>query len=185
VPRLESLRLGRDASFFAGDSIAAEYSDELSERLPEAIEVKLVARCEDREVTSVNAFIGASKGRAKTLTFVETENGCSICGGYLDAPWVAGGWANDQRRRSFIFTLQNPLGVPPTKFAQKRDVQAAYMSPDFCFFFGNGEAPVVWHNDGRPNCGETYEAPIQGAALFVGDHEGLFRAARWELWETV
>jgi hypothetical protein len=38
----------------------------------------------------MNAFIDAARGRAKTLTFVETENGGSISGGYLDVAWAEG-----------------------------------------------------------------------------------------------
>jgi hypothetical protein len=68
----------------------------------------------------VKAFIDAAKGRAKTLTFVETENGGSICGGYLDVAWVENDYASDPDKGSFIFTLRNHLGVPPTRFAQRQ-----------------------------------------------------------------
>jgi hypothetical protein len=101
--------------------MAAAYAEELSEWLPEATFIGLVARHEGRGAASVNAFIDAATGRAKTLTFVETENGGSICGGYLDVPWVADGSASDPGRGSFIFTLRNHLGIPPAKFAQQRD----------------------------------------------------------------
>jgi hypothetical protein len=88
--RLESLRLGRGASFFASDSMAAEYSEELSEWLPEATEARLIARHEGRDMASVNAFVAAATGRKHMLIFVETENGRSICGGYLDVAWAEG-----------------------------------------------------------------------------------------------
>jgi hypothetical protein len=59
-----------------------------------------------------------------TLTFVQTENGRSNSGCYLDVAWVEGDYASDPGRRRFIFTLKNHLGVPPTKFAQKRNEKA-------------------------------------------------------------
>jgi hypothetical protein len=82
----------------------------------------------------VNAFVDAARGRAKTLTFVETENGGSICGGYLDVHWVEGRCTWDPGKESFIFALKNHIGAPPKKFAQKKgDNHAAYMRRDDCF----------------------------------------------------
>jgi hypothetical protein len=75
---LASLNSGRQTSFIPEDSMAARYSEALREWLPEATEVRLVAMHEGRDAVSMNAFIDAAKGRAKTLTFVETENGGSI-----------------------------------------------------------------------------------------------------------
>jgi hypothetical protein len=132
----------------------------------------------------VNPFIDAAKGRAKTLTFVETENGESICGGYLDVAWVEGGRANDPGRGSFIFTLRNHLGVPPTRFAQRQDHCAAHAWRDICFGFGNREGFIVSQAHQTLYSGRVYEAPGQGVALFNGDGGGVFRAARWELWEV-
>jgi hypothetical protein len=164
--------------------MAAAYAGELIEWLPNARGFRQVARCEGRGAASVNAFIDAAKGRAKTLTFVETENGGSICGGYLDVSWVEDGCANDPGRRSFIFTLRNHLGVPPTKFAQKRDYWVAYAWRGRRFRFGDGEGFIVCQEDQTLYSGCSYEAPGQGVALFNGDGGGVFRAARWELWEV-
>jgi hypothetical protein len=133
----------------------------------------------------VDAFASEAKSRAKTLTFVETENGGSIGGGYLDVAWNDGGCADDPGRRSFIFTLKNHLGVPPTKFAQKMSERAAYMWPGNWLYFGHREGFVIGQTDGALQSGLTYEAPDQGVALFHGDGRGRFRAARWELWEVL
>jgi hypothetical protein len=73
------LKGGREVSFIAEDSVAAEFSEELCEWLSEATVLSLVAKHEGRDLASLNAFVDAAKGRAKTLTFVETENGGSIC----------------------------------------------------------------------------------------------------------
>jgi hypothetical protein len=183
---LAYLNEAREVSRMAEDSMAAEYLEELYEWLPEATEMRLVAKHEGRSVASVNAFIDAARGRAKTLTFVETENGGSICGGYLDVAWVEGGYAHDPGRRSFIFTLRNHLGVFPTKFAQKRDAMAAYSWRSASFRFGEyGEGLSVEPGRNALSSGRTYEGPCQGVALFNGDACWEFRAARWELWEVV
>jgi hypothetical protein len=171
-------------SFIPEDSMAAAYSEEVHEWLGEATGIELVAKHEGRDATSVNAFADAAKGRTKTLTFVETENSGSICGGYLDVAWVDAGYVNDPSRRSFIFTLKNHLGVPPTKFAPMRVQYAAHMSRNRSFFFGSGEGFMVWQSDFVLNCGQTYEAPDQGVSLFCGDTGELFRAGRWELWQV-
>jgi hypothetical protein len=81
---LAALKSVREFSFVPEHSIAAGYGEALREWLPEAMELTLVARHEGRDAASVNAFIDAAKGRARTLTFVETENGGSISGCYLD-----------------------------------------------------------------------------------------------------
>jgi prepilin-type processing-associated H-X9-DG protein len=163
--------------------MAAAYSEEVHEWLQEAIGMQLVARHEGRDATSVNAFVDAARGRAKTLTFVETENGGSVCGGYLDAAWVDG-HVEDPSRRSFLFTLKNHLGVPPTKFAQTQCDGAAYMNYDVDFDFGQEEGFMVRPDDCTLVCGETYESPDQGVTLFHGDADGVFRAGRWELWQV-
>jgi hypothetical protein len=191
---LAALKSGRIISFTHGDSIAAEYSNELREWLPQATEVRLVSKHEGRGAASVNAFVAAAKGRARTLTFVETENGGSICGGYLDVAWVDGDYVTDPDRRSFIFTLKNHLGHPPTRFAQKRDEKAAYMRHDDTFYFGFGEGFMVWDDDTELTSDQTYVAPRQGPALFCGGSmrrgyeaefcAAEFYAARWDLWQV-
>jgi hypothetical protein len=181
--RLESLRLGRAVSLFAGDSMAAEYSEELAEWVPEATVARLIAKREGHDAASVNAFVDAAKGRTKTLTFVETENSGSICGGYLDVAW-AEGCVNGPGMKSFIFTLKNHLGVPPTRFAQTRIEYAAYMRRNGSFYFGCVEGFVVWHDLTSLTSGQTYEAPRQGVTLIHGSTAGIFRAARWELWQV-
>jgi hypothetical protein len=175
----------RETFFIPQDSIAAGYAEDLREWLPEATEVRLVARHEGRDAASVRAFVGAAKKRAKTLTFVETENGCSICGGYLDAPWVEWDFAKDPDRKSFIFTLKNHLAVPPTKWVIKGDRGAALMSRDNLVCFGCREGFIIWVSDLSLYNGSSHEAPDEGAALFTGDDDWRFHAARWELWEVM
>jgi hypothetical protein len=152
--------------------------------------MRLVARHEGRGAASVKAFINAAKGRAKTLTFVETENRASVCGGYLDCPWAEGArWTSDASRRSFLFTLRNHLGVGPTKFAQIRDSCVALMALDDPPRVKWGCGPQGWAIspiDHTLDFGGTFEvAPGKGAALFCGDDDTTFQAGRWELWEVL
>jgi hypothetical protein len=181
---LTSLKACRETSLLPRDSMATEYSEQLREWLPEATRVRLVAKHEGRGAASVNAYIDAAKGRVGTLTFVETEKGGSICGGYLDVAWIEGCDVYDQDERSFIFTLKNHLGVPPTKFAYARDGRAASTKRGEWVYFGQCEGFIVWKTDCMLDNGCTYEAASQGPALFCGDGRGVFRAARWELWEA-
>jgi hypothetical protein len=177
--------MGRRAAFIPENSLANAYSEEVRAWLPDATEMKLVARHEGRDNgMSVNAFVKAAKGLAKTLTFVETENGGSICGGYLDVEWVDGGYAKDPDRRSFIFTLKNHLGVPPTRFGQKRDEDAALRAQRHGFYFGLNEGFDVVSYAAGLRSGGGYDAPDQGVFLFHGDDNGAFCVARWELWEV-
>jgi hypothetical protein len=183
--RSAPLKVGLEVSLVSERSMAADYAEELREWLPDATEVRLVARHEGRDAASVNAFVDAARGRAKTLTFVETENGGSICGGYLDVAW-AEGYVRDPGERSFIFTLKNHLGVPPTEFAQKRsDIPVSYMRLGERVCFGSGEGFDVVPGGNVLNNGRVYEAPATGTAVFNGDDSGRFLAARWELWEVV
>jgi hypothetical protein len=80
--------------------------------------------------------------------------------------------------------LKNHLGVPPTKFAEKQDGKVACMKRDGYFYFGTGEGFIVSGGNYAGNSGRTYEAPDLGVALFHGDEGGVFRAARWELWQV-
>jgi hypothetical protein len=122
----------------------------------------------------VRAFVDAANGRVRTLTFVVTENGRSICGGYLDVAWVKDGYAKDPGRRSFIFTLRNHLGVAPTKFAQRRDECAAYMNCPDGVYFGHYEGFRVCRSYCKLDSGQTYEAPGGGVATFTGDEHPWF-----------
>jgi hypothetical protein len=172
---LAELESGRDVSFIPEDSIASAYSEQLREWLPEASKARLIARHEGRDAASVDAFIDAAEGRAKTLTFVETEDRCSICEGYLGVAWVEDDYANDPNRKSFLFTLKNHLGVPPTRLAQQRGEPRAFMVRGGCFWFCDGEGFMARQDDWVRWSGRTYKAPDQSGALFNGDDGGVFR----------
>jgi hypothetical protein len=59
--RLPLSKTDMEFPFFTGDSMAADYAEELRELLPDVTEVMLVAKHEGRNAASVNAFIDAAK----------------------------------------------------------------------------------------------------------------------------
>ena len=128
-------------------SMAAPYWSKLKEWLPDMNSIKLLAKFDGHSQASIDAFLAAAVGRARTLTFIETENGGSICGAYLDPAWVVKGWTNDPGRKSFLFTLKNHLGVVPTKFPKKATEWAAHTDSSY-FCFGACDGIIFW-NDAR------------------------------------
>jgi hypothetical protein len=169
------------------ESMAAAYEDELLEWLPEAKTARLVAAHDGRDVASLNAFCDAADGLSNTVVIAVTENGESICGGYLDPAWREGVWAEDSSSRSFLFTLKNHAGVGPTKFPKNScDPYAASKRRDSCWCFGYWEGPYIYKG-GNPKCGrlgDRYRDVVgQGQAIFNGGQD-FFRLARWELWQV-
>jgi hypothetical protein len=153
--------------------------------MPDAKTAKLVASHDGRDIASINAFCAAAEGLSKTVVIAVTENGGSICGGYLDPAWREGAWAEDNSK-SFLFTLKNHAGIGPTKFPKKGgDSGAAAKRRDFGWSFGNWEGPYIY-KDGNPWCdglGTSYEDVVgQGQGIFNGG-QVFFRLARWELWQ--
>jgi hypothetical protein len=177
-------RGGDDPPIF-GESIAAAFEDQLLEWLPGAKMAELVAAHDGRDIASINAFCGAADGLSKTVVIAATENGESICGGYLDPAWRDGGWAWDSIQ-SFLFTLKNHAGVGPTKFPKKgSNSYAAAKARDNQWRFGYWEGPYIYHG-GNPGggLGGSYEDVVgQGPAIFNGGQD-FFRLARWELWQV-
>jgi hypothetical protein len=174
-----------DVTPLFGDSMAADFEDDLLEWLPEAKTARLVAAHDGRDIASLNAFCDAADGLSKTVVIAVNENGESICGAYLDPAWRENAWARDNTR-SFLFTLMNHAGVAPTKFPKKgSDSSAAYKMRDYGWFFGNCEGPYIF-KAGNPKCGglgSDYRDVVgQGQAIFNGGQD-FFRLSRWELWQ--
>jgi hypothetical protein len=60
-------------------------------------------------------------GRANTLTLIADIEG-NVFGGFTPVEWESGNQYNgDDSLRSFFFTLRNPHGVPPRKFALRAE----------------------------------------------------------------
>jgi hypothetical protein len=173
-----------DGTLLFGDSIAAEFEDQLFEWPPEAKTARWVAAHDGRDVASINAFCDAADGLARTVVIAVTENGESICGAYLDPAWRERAWAEDGSK-SFLFTLKNHAGVGPAKFPKKgSDPWAAFKLRGNYWHFG-WEGPYAI-KDGNPGSGLGYsyqDVVGQGQAIFNGG-QAFFRLGRWELWQV-
>jgi hypothetical protein len=169
-------------------SMASAYEDVLAGWLSEMSEAALLAKCEGRDASSVNAVIDAAKGRAHTITFIETENGKSLCGGYVEPAWVdpalGDAYTHDPSKRTFLFTLRNHLGVVPTRFPCKNPQNTVKLWRNrFVGFTSNAWGMIITPNTSGIMTVTGYEDTAgKGGEIFCGDGSG-FRAARWEVWE--
>jgi hypothetical protein len=99
-----------------------------------------------RDGFTADEFHRRCDGHANTLTIIlDTDR--NVFGGFTPVEWESRMW--DRRRlnncskgdnslRSFLFTLRNPHGVPPRKFALKEEMKRAaiYCDSDACPGFG-------------------------------------------------
>jgi hypothetical protein len=135
------------------------------------------------------------EGHPHTLLFIETENGKSICGSYLDPAWVENGFTNDPSRQSFLFTLKNHIGVPPMTFRLTGSDKAAYANRSRWVQLTADHSGGVHLHSGKANgsFGHDENSIERGAQGFNGDDGGggddgdgeNFRDDRWESWETM
>jgi hypothetical protein len=76
-----------------------------------------------RDGFTAKEFHRRCDGRANTLTLIlDTDR--NVFGGFTPVKWessASGKWKGADSLRSFLFTLRNPHGVPPRKFALKAD----------------------------------------------------------------
>jgi hypothetical protein len=78
-------------------------------------------------------------GRANTLTLISDTDG-NVFGGFTPVEWESGlACKGDDSLRSFLFTLRNPHGVPPRKFALRaeRKHNAISLYFGYCAAFGD------------------------------------------------
>jgi hypothetical protein len=76
-------------------------------------------------------------GCANTLTLVADTDG-NIFGGFTPVNWESGNHSKgDNSLRSFLFTLRNPHGVPPRKFALKAEKKPSITNSARCAAFGD------------------------------------------------
>jgi hypothetical protein len=165
--------------------MAGQYAASIFEWLPELTATRLLAFGTGRDYASISAFIDGAKGRCKTIAFFETSNRGSICGGYLEPAWNDAGETRDPSRKSFIFTLRNHLGVPPTKFPMRSSAtRGAFAGRGNWVGFGSPDIQL-YSADYGGNFGFHQDVVGRGAAIFQGDGSGRFRAGSWELWQTL
>jgi hypothetical protein len=73
-----------------------------------------------RDGFGADEFHHRCDGRANTLTLIADTDG-NVFGGFTPVRWARGGRKGDDSLRSFLFTLRNPHGVPPQKFALRAE----------------------------------------------------------------
>jgi hypothetical protein len=110
-------------------------------------------------------------GHAGTLTLIESSDGFRF-GGFTPCAWDSSGtWKRDDCAESFLFTLRNPHGIAPRKFALKpeRCHEAIYCGPGHVRF-GGGPDLVVSEKPYSGGFGSTYanDSGIAGEAFFTG-----------------
>jgi hypothetical protein len=95
-----------------------------------------------RDGFTANEFHCRCDNHANTLTVIEDTDG-NIFGGFTPVEWesrTSNYYKGDDSLRSFLFTLRNPHGVPPRKFAlkEKRKGMAIGCYSDWCAVFRDG-----------------------------------------------
>jgi hypothetical protein len=126
-----------------------------------------------------------------TLTVIQCTDGY-IFGGYASSPWKTsgyGGWIACASSVSFLFTLHNPSGLPPTKMPLRGENthHAMQGSTSRGPTFGNGPDLCVndYANANRNSThaiGKAYQLPagVQDSQFLTGDAK--FRAAEVEVY---
>jgi hypothetical protein len=178
------------AKIFAG-SFAEPFEEAIRGFLPKMSKASLLASHHGCDKVSLGAFLAAAPGQTCTMVFIAMTNGNSICGGYLHPAWrntTDAGYIGDAEGKSFIFTLRNHLGVPPTKFEVSDKSHAALLENSPYFTFGGCDIRVG-PSDHCSNYPDRYANPLgHGGSLFAGEGakgrgSANLGVARWELWK--
>jgi hypothetical protein len=137
-------------------------------------------------------FHDACDGHANTLTIVLTTEGW-IFGGFSPCAWDCSfAYKQDDSRKSFLFTIKNPHGVPPTIFPLKDDKKqcAIYCFPSRGPIFGGGCDLFISdccdsnEKSYTKTFGDTYEntTRMDGKTFFTGDR--FFTVKELEVFEV-
>jgi hypothetical protein len=101
-----------------------------------------------RDGFTANEFHRRCDGRANTLTLIADTDG-NIFGGFTPVKWDSNSYnKGDDSLQSFLFTLRNPHGVLPRKFALRAEKKqhAIYCNSAYCAAFGSGRDIGVTDN---------------------------------------
>jgi hypothetical protein len=91
-----------------------------------------------RDGYTAKEFHRRCDGHANTLTLILDTDG-NVFGGFTPVEWDSRSYEKgDDSLRSFLFTLRNPHGVPPRKFALKEEKKGSAIccKSDRCAGFG-------------------------------------------------
>jgi small GTP-binding protein len=131
-----------------------------------------------RDGFSAGRFHERCDGQDHTITLIRDTKG-NVFGGSTPIAWQSsffGKSLSDDLNQSFIFTLTNPHGLPPTIFKLRWDSKssAIYVSSWNCPCFGNGDLFISNKCNVKPSrtdgFGSTYknETGIDGSILLTG-----------------
>jgi len=114
------------------------------------------------------AFHKAADNKGPSLVIIQSSNG-NIFGGYNPQPWSSSaGYNNDNT--SFLFTLVNKEGMPPTKFSKLSGKNGCYSNSGNGPVFGEGYDLFISSNSNKntnsyTNLGLSYSTTIQDKTL--------------------
>jgi hypothetical protein len=128
-------------------------------------------------------------GHGHTVSLISSQNGF-IFGGYTALVWNSSTqWTSDRKRKSFLFTIKNPHGLPPRTFPLGRDgrANAIYNQSTYGPLFGSGHDLCIHNqcnafNSSSTNLGYSYtndsgipgNSVLTGAANFVVEEIEVF-----------
>src|SRR3990167_3760471 len=123
---------------------------------------------------AASTFHSISDNKACTLVLVKV--GSYIFGGYNTACWNSASNNYFNAPGSFLFTLVNPYGDPPTLFSCKTLANAVYCNTGYGPTFGSGHDLCI-HNSARSN-NSSYCALGSGYNDTIGRGANTFTGAR-------
>ena len=133
---------------------------------------------------TANAFHKHCDNQGATLTIIKSSNDC-IFGGYNPSSWTSrNSWSICSN--SFVFTLTNPNGIPPTQYFCNGHEYAAYNGQTDGPYFGMGGDLVVKFGGERSytQFPQSYEDTTGfGKTTFTGQSE--FKVAEIEVFAMI
>jgi hypothetical protein len=124
-----------------------------------------------------NEFHSRCDGHANTVTIIEDTNG-NVLGGFTPLEWESRfpgtREKGDNSVRTFLFTLNNPSGVPPRKFALRREKksEAIHCCPKSGPVFGGGCITITHKGN------ETTNNNTDGFGVNGGEEDKVLTGAR-------
>lgn len=134
------------------------------------------------------AFHTSCNNKGATVTLVR-GNRCTF-GAYADTAWTSAGvW--DNSANTFLFTVENPFGIPPTRYPVRNTGQAKYSIASSGPHFGNGDLVLSAGAPASPftNCYANLPCSYadtpggKGSLTFAG--AGSFVLQDVEVWTVV
>lgn len=126
---------------------------------------------------SASAFHRQCDGAGPSVVLVRSSLGC-ISGGFTDVPWALSSSGKGRylaSDKSFLFSLANLAGLPPTRFNIKKKLFAVSHHPDCGPVFGAGADLFICNSadrvgDSYSNLPHSYDGSGSSSSLLLGDY---------------